>query len=196
MLYKANIWYYLINTKSIIFYYYYIFINFEKKYFDMLRKLLFIKALLLLFAFMSSGQGSLQFNQVLLISSDDGLVTVPEDKVWKIVSVNGGNGTIFSDSPVSAHCGTTCTGGSCSYSSCLFEAFIWELNGSPTGRITGCKNCSGSTCYNNIEACGTHSWDVVELPQVNTPLWLAETNTLKVNMTDAYFSIIEFNIIP
>ncbi len=161
-----------------------------------MKKILLLVSFLIVIVFSINAQGSLQFNQVLTTSSSDGLVTVPEGKVWKIVSVNGGYGQIFSDTPVSAHCGTTCSGGVCSSSSCLFEAFIWELNGSTLSRVTACKVCSGGDCYNNIGACGTHTWTVEQLPVIQAPIWLKAENTLKVNMSGVYFSTIEFNIIP
>lgn len=160
-----------------------------------LKILMFCAALL----FSATGMmaQSLTFNQVLLLSSADSLQTVPTNKVWKIENVNGGDGMITVTGASSAHCGTTCTGGTCSSSSCRYVGYIWELNGVNMSEVVGCYNCGGSTCYNNLPGCpANYTYSVTNLPAVNTPFWLRPGNTVKINASNVYFSILEFNTGP
>ena len=140
---------------------------------------------------------SLAFNQVHVFSSADGLQTVPAGKCWKIENANGGGGTMFVTGALTSHCGTTCTGGSCAQSSCLFEGFIWELNGANIDAVTGCFVCASGSCYSSISNCPpTYSFAVSQLPVMRVPFWMKSGNTLRINATNVFFSVIEFNIVP
>ncbi len=157
--------------------------------------ILFLAALLLGLSSISSAQ-SLGFSAIRVIDSQDGLLTVPSGKVWKIVNINGGSGQITVTGASTRHCGTSCSGGVCSSSSCKYEGFIWELNGVPMDQVDGCFVCSGSNCSNIANCPPTHTYNVGQLPQVNVPFWLEASNTIEVNASNVFFSIIEFNIVP
>ena len=155
-----------------------------------------LSSILLLIGGLSYGQGSLQFNQVHVFSSSDGLVTVPANKVWKISNVNGGDGQITVTGAASRHCGTSCSGGSCSSSSCRYVGYVWELNGVALDPVDGCFVCAGSTCSNISNCPSSLTFNVSQLPTINTPFWLETGNTLEINASNVFFSVIEFNIIP
>jgi hypothetical protein len=152
--------------------------------------------MLLLIGSFCYGQGSLQFNQVQVFSNTESILTVPANKVWKITNVNGGDGQITVTGASSRHCGTTCGGGSCSSSSCRYRGFVWELNGVPLDPVDGCFICAGSTCSNISNCPPTHTFNASQLPTINTPFWLETGNTLEINASNVFFSVIEFNIIP
>jgi hypothetical protein len=63
--------------------------------------------------------------------------------------------------------------------------------------VDGCYNCGGSSCYTSINNCPpSHTFAVGALPSIQTPFWLETGNTLQVNASNVFFSIIEFNIVP
>jgi len=158
-----------------------------------------------LFGLMSFAQGSLQFNQVRIISLDDGNVVVPEGTVWKITFASRDAVVTYVKRISYVTSGTTgCPSGT-----------IWNTYQTVTEAVTG----QGSVVIND---------NIILFDQVNTPVWLpsgtsvatfvsktpAQGNTVSsrmyqlngANICGPYnppqidfsgiISVIEFNIIP
>ncbi len=140
---------------------------------------------------------SLTYNQTIVLDVSQGLVTVPQNKTWKIVNAVNAPGQITVTGAASGNCGSSCNGGSCSVSSCSYLGYLFELNGVGLNPANGCYNCgntSSCTVTANCPASFTYTTPVV----VNfpCPFWLKSGNTIQVNAGNLFFSIIEFNIIP
>lgn len=141
--------------------------------------------------------GALQYNQTLVIDHTDGLIIVPAGKTWKIVNMRNTGGQITATGAVSGHCGTSCSGGVCSSSSCRYLAYLYDINGIGFNEAVGCFVCSGSACTGGTGNCPpTYTYNVNMTASLNTPFWLASGNTFEVNVTNMLVSILEFNIVP
>ncbi len=135
-----------------------------------------------------------------LITSADGVSIVPAGKVWKIVNVNGGAGTVPSGPPIRNSCGGKCAGGTCDVSSCSYAGFLIELNGVPIGPVKGCAICPGSTCspgIGTIAGCPAATDIAIDemAVELRTPFWLPSGASLRINVTNTFVSILEFDAI-
>ncbi|MBM3170992.1 MAG: hypothetical protein FJZ75_05200 [Bacteroidetes bacterium] len=118
-------------------------------------------------------QGSLQFNQVLLISTAD---TVPANKVWKIEALAYNGGAPFAS-------------GANNYSHLFsgnrgFEGIArFLINGSPVVLpVTYLTNNYNATSSVN--------------PNFTFPMWLPAGSILTPQTNISYLSVLEFNLVP
>jgi hypothetical protein len=121
----------------------------------------------LLFGLASHAQGSLQFNQVLLINAASGQVTVPANKVWKITSQGTSGGVYYEN---------------------------WASNQSVTWSLTNPHPCSGATSgsttvrYLYKRSC-SFSNNLLIINGIKSkmgatgPIWLSAGTTLSVSAT-------------
>lgn len=116
-------------------------------------------------------QGSLQFNQVKLVTS---LETVPANKVWKVVSV-------IYDIPTTSSGDLSSTSSSCSSNRYYSRAVV--INGVNTKTGLGMHTAS----YSNL----SYAHGYTELP-----LWLPAGATLSGGPCNNQISVIEFNVVP
>ncbi|MCC6600362.1 MAG: hypothetical protein IT223_06770 [Crocinitomicaceae bacterium] len=129
-----------------------------------------------LVGFSASAQGTLQFNQVKLVST---VQTVPTGKVWKAVGVAGNRVTKF----------RAVTTTDADYSPAATEIKINNTAVSVAQTIgTG---AGGGTGYGAYSAAFAYS-----ASPTNFPLWLPAGTTLEVSTNISYISVIEFNIVP
>lgn len=120
------------------------------------------------FSLISFGQGTLEFNQVILISSADGQVTVPAGKVWKIEHVTASSARYFN------------------YYSSSYSTVTWNTNN--PNPCTGAT--SGNTSYPAIDhtPC-SYADNYILINGIRTafssgsPLWMPAAATLQVNET-------------
>jgi hypothetical protein len=125
----------------------------------------------LLFPLIGFAQGSLQFNQVKLVTT---IETVPAGKVWKVESV-------IYNIPVDIT--GYQTGNSANCNSTSYRSTAIEINGTPTKTGQGMATAS----YSNLAY--THAY-------TRLPLWLPAGATLSGGICNLQISVIEFNIIP
>ena len=118
-------------------------------------------------------QGSLQFNQVLLVNTLD---TVPANKVWKIEAMAYNGGAPFA-------------GQSASYSNIFsgtrgFECIArYLVNGNPVViPVAYLQSYFNSTSGANFP--------------FTLPMWLPAGSTLNPQTNISYLSVIEFNVVP
>ena len=149
-------------------------------------------------------QGSLQFNQVLLI--DSALSTVPANKAWKITAVTGSEYRMNECIDISANsthelksarCGWSTTTASLigNYSISLFIVnnrkiinAVEGINGNQTGYLsTNCTNSWISANFNCANRATT--------PNI-LPMWLPAGTTLRSGGPNTVLSVLEFNIVP
>jgi len=151
-------------------------------------------------------QGSLQFNQALLI--DSALSTVPANKVWKITAVSG---TEFRQNECddisvnsthelkSARCGwsaTTVASFNANYSISVFSVnnkkIINSVEGLPTNTtIHNVSNCTNGAWSNYNFSCANRA----STPNI-LPMWLPAGTTLRSGGPNTVLSVLEFNIVP
>lgn len=114
-------------------------------------------------------QGTLEFNQVLLVSSTSGVVTVPSGKVWKIENTLTPTGRYYSS--ISNYGSTTWTIGTPN-----------PCTGATSGTSSSIPYVSTGSCNTNdnfFEVNGVRSsWNG------NSPLWVPAGSTLRVSETD------------
>ncbi len=150
-------------------------------------------------------QGSLQFNQVLLV--DTALRTVPANKVWKITAISGSefrNNVCVDISPNSTHelnsarCAVTTTLSTfLTYTISFFwvngKRVINSIEGLPTSSSTFYQftNCTGGGSGNFNFTCGNKSTN----PNI-LPMWLPSGTTLRSGGPNTWLSVLEFNVIP
>ncbi len=123
------------------------------------------------FSLNGRAQGSLQFNQVKLVTS---LETVPANKVWKVVSVVFDIGTTSSGAMSS-------TSSSCSSGTYYSRSIV--VNGVNTKTGEGMHTAS----YSSL----SYAHGYTELP-----LWLPAGATLSGGPCNNQISVIEFNVVP
>jgi hypothetical protein len=118
-------------------------------------------------------QGSLQFNQVLLVSTAS---TVPANKVWKIEALAYNGGAPFASQSASYSFIFSGTRGF----DCIARFLI---NGNPVViPTTYLQNNFNSTSGANFP--------------FSLPMWLPAGTTLNPQTNISYLSVIEFNVIP
>ena len=116
-------------------------------------------------------QGSLQFNQVKLVTS---LETVPANKVWKVVSVVFDIGTTSSGAMSS-------TSSSCSGSTYYSRSIV----------VNGVNTKTGHGMHTAAYSSLSYAHGYTELP-----LWLPAGATLSGGPCNNQISVIEFNVVP
>lgn len=136
----------------------------------------------------SFSQGNnLQFNQVILVGTTP--QTVPSYKVWKVESYIGVD-------QLTGICIPTTTSGYWYKAGCLQGFKINGNNyyyGTPCGSTNSCY--TNSVCSGSPGSCsGFTSSSLPALP--NFPFWLTSTNTLSTLISNSYFTVIEFNLVP
>lgn len=142
-----------------------------------MHRLIFYSMFLLAFLatpFEGKAQGTLQFNQVLLVNS---LSTVPAGKVWKVEGIMHNGGAPFP----------------------LGETFM-SFMGSPSARgFYGLARFNVNGQVVDIPAGISHAWNVsLASPTALSwfPMWLPENTTLQPVTNIRFFHVIEFNVIP
>ena len=150
-------------------------------------------------------QGSLQFNQVLLV--DSALSTVPANKVWKITAISGSEYRLNECVDISANSSHELKSARCGYanSSASFIAnysiSVFLINGkrvvnSVEGLPSQATVHLGSTCSNgwqsNINFTCTNR---ATTPNI-LPMWLPSGTTLRSGGPNTWLSVLEFNVIP
>jgi len=170
-------------------------------------KLLSFATLLLLCGTSLFAQGSLQYNQALIIS--DQIQTVPAGKVWKIQNIYGSEFRVnecIDLSQASTHEAAklrcVSVGGFSMTASYEISAFqinsvnvLNYLSGFRPGANQYCRfsgnTCSGSCTLLSDASCGNRDGDP------NTfPMWVPAGTTVRSNGPNTYLTVIEFNIIP
>jgi hypothetical protein len=116
-----------------------------------------------------NAQGTLQFNRVVLVTTQQ---TVPAGKVWKVESVVV---------PISANNPSYASSGSASCGSSFFRNHTFRVNGVET------KAGNGSMPIVNTG---------YEASYTPLPLWLPAGATLDGGPCNIQVSVIEFNILP
>ncbi len=171
-----------------------------------------MKSLVTAFCFLVSvaafAQGSLQFNQAMIVTAGDGVVTVPANKVWKVMSVFGeatADGQCYALLPY-------CVNSSWASSSTNdLKVKGFKVNGKVVWRALEPTfdaeiyyqqpNCTGSTttmsgypnCSNYVNNDLSKGFDELA---ASLPFWVPAGATLECLGSDSFISLIEFNIIP
>jgi hypothetical protein len=135
----------------------------------------FTLTLLFLISVSLSAQGTLQFSQVKLVSTQE---TVPQGKVWKAEGI-AGERVILQQFGTNAFNPTR--------SLILINGLSIDVGQVSGGAGTGAGAGSGTTT--------TYSTLYLNSP-TRFPLWLPEGTTLAAGTNIAYISVIEFNVIP
>ncbi len=162
-------------------------------------KFYFLVAFALL-ALSAGAQGTLQFNQVKLVSST--LETVPTGKVWKVTAVYGQKFACWPMScpgswPVNSVYSTRS-----SYKVNGVEVTVFNSMNNPTAGIYyTSSDCTGSQSPNspltNCLAAGYGEYiNSVPDRQTTLPLWLPAGTTLQSTDPAITLSLVEFNVIP
>jgi hypothetical protein len=153
-------------------------------------------------------QGSLQFNQVLLV--DSALFTVPANKVWKITAVSGrefrNNECIdlsvnSTHELVSARCAYPYTTNS---AVATYTISFFRVNGKRViNAINGLGAATGYSGVNNCICVGGTCTFQLSLPCANLntdpnilPMWLPAGTTLRSGGPNTFCSVVEFNVVP
>lgn len=161
-------------------------------------------------------QGSLQFSQVKIISDTE--VVVPQDKVWKVTAIYGGewrhdecvdmNVSSSHELGVRVRCALTFSFDFARKFSYFISGFM--VNGVPiVSKISGLNsstigtywhvgtNCTGTTNPNGSYGSTLRDWSCAnQISDPNLlPVWLPENTTIKSLGPNTFISIIEFNII-
>ncbi len=182
-----------------------------------------MKRILLIFLFVyclilsGFSQGSLQFNQVKIITDTE--ETVPQDKVWKITAIYGGEWRheecVDMDINSTHELGTRVRCAlhfSFDYAR-KFNYFIsgFTVNGVPVvSKISGLNtsiigtywnpgtNCTGQTNPGGSYGSTQYNWSCANQSSDPNllPVWLPENTSLKSLGPHTFVSVIEFNIIP
>lgn len=135
--------------------------------------------LLLFIAMLTSAQGTLQFNQVLLVSNVQ--QTVPAGKIWKVESVMPQSSLIrvsdsyyYTPSPGQASDFVIVVNG--------YNVFVGKVTAGVTCGYTGGSSSTSAVFIGVNEAL--------------FPMWLPAGTTLQASNNVRYISVIEFNIVP
>jgi len=163
-----------------------------------------------------NAQGSLQFNQVKLISSVED--TVPAGKVWKVVSYFGfeqfynaciqysGNANMGGVNRL-VNCGSYFNATTVSSGRFNYTAAEMQINGSVLVLETAGFNAVNANSHWNSTNCSGSQWNYGNpTPTLNfncanigpggkLPLWLPASSRLKSNGPNTFLSVIEFNVI-
>lgn len=158
----------------------------------------------LMFAMGAWAQGSLQFNQVLLV--DSALSTVPANKVWKITAISGSEYRLNECVDISANSSHELKSGRCGYASnsgsflgnysiSLFlvngNRVINSIEGLPTSVTLYCNSNCTNSCSTKDFSCANRDTN----PNI-LPMWLPSGTTLRSGGPNTWLSVLEFNVIP
>ncbi|MCC6601459.1 MAG: hypothetical protein IT223_12425 [Crocinitomicaceae bacterium] len=133
----------------------------------------FIIAALSLLAISGFSQGTLEFNQIRLITSSDGTVSVPTGKSWKII------GVLYSSQVPDPYCSSSST----CYSISAHNDIIVVNSANNTIRSVRSRG-------NGNSGFPTYLWEQ------EFPIWLPASATLATGTGVSSISVIEFNIVP
>lgn len=136
-----------------------------------MKKVLLILISVLCVALYTNAQGTLQFNQVKLVSSE----TVPSGKVWKVVSV-------ISTSDLSIAGGVDASSKSTQIAIDGITCYVVQ-NSSWIGSSSGSNANPRPYGYSSVAPTAL-------------PLWLPAGTTLAAGTNVSKVSVIEFNVIP
>ena len=126
---------------------------------------------------MLCAQGTLEFNQVKLVTSSE--ETVPGNKVWKIESVLGNS--------------TTTSGFATNVTPTIPPDHLIHVAENAIAVAAQLELGGGGAYYS--ESSNRNSWFTKELC-TTLPIWLPEGTTLRAGSNVTLISVIEFNIIP
>ncbi len=145
----------------------------EKLKYNKMKSLTFVIMTLLLssFTIKTYSQSSLEFNQVKLISTEE---TVPNNKVWKIVSV-------------AASSNLALTGGGLTKS----QSTQIIVN-SQIVHVTQVSSWVGDSSGSNANP---RPHGITSIQITNLPMWLPEGSTLQSGINVNHISVIEFNLV-
>ena len=144
---------------------------------------------LLLLSFLGlsvSAQGTLQFNQALVVT--DQLQTVPAGKVWKVTAIYGKDEVCRSVAPL--------------YNNWFSQALVagFFLNGV---EVLSFRKFLTGTMYNNSPTCSSNNSGGYSFTSLNfesdpnvLPIWIPAGATVQTSGPNIFLSAIEFNIIP
>ena len=165
-----------------------------------MKKNLLVVILLLFTALSIKAQGTLQFNQVKIISTV--LQTVPSGKVWKVTSIYGFEPNTCITGSVMDNCNY---GGS---NSVNMSVAAFKVNGSVI--LSECTpkfdwasaNCTGTKiAWSSAEQyCGASLGSLGYATKTANPnilpMWLPANTTLQSNGPNTFLSVVEFNLTP
>jgi len=151
-------------------------------------------------------QGSLQFNQGLLV--DSALVTVPANKIWKITAVTGSEYRLNECIDISANSTHELKSARCGYpttTASLIGNYSISLfivnNRKIVNAVEGFHNNNYSVYYTTSNCT---SWNTssnffcanrATTPNI-LPMWLPAGTTLRSGGPNTLLSVLEFNIVP
>jgi len=149
-------------------------------------------------------QGSLQFNQGLLV--DSALVTVPANKIWKITAVTGSEYRLNECIDISANsthelksarCGYPTTTASLigNYSISLFIVNNRKIVNAVEGFNSNLTVYSSTNCVNVLTNAYFNCANRATTPNI-LPMWLPAGTTLRSGGPNTLLSVLEFNIVP
>jgi hypothetical protein len=149
-------------------------------------KLLIFLSLLSFVSLGVSAQGTLQFNQALVVT--DQLQTVPAGKVWKVTAIYGKDEVCRSVAPLYNNW----------FSKALVAGFF--LNGV---EVLSFRKFLTQTMYSNSPTCSSNSNSGYNFSSLNfesdpnvLPIWIPAGATVQTSGPNIFLSAIEFNIIP
>ena len=139
------------------------------------------------------GQGNLQFNQVINISSSQSY-TVPANKCFKLESIQ-----VFNASASSALTNCACNPSTMGVSQCTYAGgAVCNIAGIALNYNSFTQN--GSTCSWQSMCpgnCPPTASTSISFPYLSFPIWLSEGKVITIgNVSGVLLSGIEFNIIP
>jgi hypothetical protein len=156
-----------------------------------------------LFSFLLSipvySQGTLQFNQALIITNQN--QTVPAGKVWKITSVYGTD-RICIPCILSEHLNNSnCTGRFVDYTGASFQVnsvrIFSERKWFPD-QVNFETIYSDAACTNQWTTTTSFGWGLFNIaPNPNLlPMWIPAGTTVQTDTPNIFLSVLEFNILP
>jgi len=144
-------------------------------------------------------QGTLQFNQAMIITNQS--QTVPAGKVWKVTSVYG-NDRICIPCLQNEHLNTTnCPGRFVDYTGASFQVnsvrIFSERKWFPdqVNFETIYSDASCTTQLTTSSALGWGLFNIAANPNL-FPMWLPAGTTVQTDTPNIFLSILEFNILP
>ncbi len=146
----------------------------------------FILVLLSFLGLKVSAQGTLQFNQALVVT--DQLQTVPAGKVWKVTAIYGKDEVCRSVAPL--------------YNTWFSKALVagFFLNGV---EVLSFRKFLTQTMYNNSPTCTSSNSNGYNFSSLNfesdpnvLPIWIPAGSTVQTSGPNIFLSAIEFNIVP
>jgi hypothetical protein len=145
------------------------------------------------------GQGTLQFNRVLVVSN--ALQTVPAGKVWKVEAV-WGTDRICIPCIINEHLTTTaCNGRFIDYvgtsfrinGNRVFSERRWFPEFLSSEAVYNDAACT--SLFSNYTSYGWGFYNIAANPNI-LPIWLPAASTMETDSPQIFVSIIEFNVLP